>query len=267
MFRGANESSYSSLGSLTGLELWRALQRSREDLEQAFVLLLAQAGSGSIPCTEVERYNGLVEAQVALEQRGLNELQQANIYSGVSSPAALPTVTACQSGEQSIWLRPEQAQTALAGAVQRYQGLREARQRAGARRGGGVLLGSESVSSLMVGGNVLVGWAAQAVAERTYTGIRYDEVQTHEAAASSCLEARKAQVPSAQAQAALSALEQGRGGARVPLGLSVWQALAVAFGAGLVLAGVAWYIWGRNPRAPALSGSCPRRQRRALVME
>jgi hypothetical protein len=201
---------------------------------------------------------------VQIERRGLAELQAASIYSGLTEPAVIPQVTACQSGEQSIWLRPGQAQRALAGAVDRYQGLQQWQMMAGSMRTS--LLGDAAVPSLMVAGGALVSWAAQAVAEHEFSQLTSEEVAAQETAAASYLQASKAALTPAEVQAATQALSQARGRTVLPFGLSVPAALVIAFAAGVVLIGGAWYIFGRSERSPALTGSCPRRSRRALVM-
>lgn len=256
-----------SLEGLSGAVLWNTLQRAREDLELAFVLVLTRASTGAIPCADVAQYNDLVAQQIQLERRGLNELQGSNIYTGLVEPAVIPQVTACQTGEQSIWLRPGQAQKALAGALTRYRGLRRDRVMA-TQRARRPLLGEATLPSLLVAGGVLVGWAAQAVGEHEYSQITSDEVTTHEAAVASYVENSKASLSPVEVQATKQALAQVRGrGSGLPFGLSVPAALLVAFAAGLVLASGAWYIWGRGSSSPTISGSCPRRPRRALVME
>jgi len=260
------------LGTLIGATAWGTLQQARDDLELAFVLILARAGSGPVPCADVAQYNDLVARQVQLEQRALDELQQVGIYTGLTGPGVIPQVTACQTGEQSIWLRPEQAAQALAGAVSRYRGVKGKQLQA--RRGASQpLLGDATSPTLTVSGVVLVGWAAQAVNEYVYEGLTGDEVVGQANAVTSYLQSCKLTLSPAQVTATANALDQARTGSAssssLPWGLTVPVARVLAFAAGLVLAGGAWYIWGRNGSSgsPALTGSCPRRPRRALVME
>jgi hypothetical protein len=252
-----------SLDTLLGRDLWSLLREGREALEQSFVLVIAKAGTTAIPCAEVEQYNALVAAQVDLERRGLSEASQAGLYTGLTQPAEIPIISACQTGEQSIWLNPAQASTALQGAVSRYRGIRS-REQAMVRGYEGSVLGSPDAPALPVAGTVLVAWAAQALAGHTYNSPGRRDVSAHLQAVRQYLQARKADVGASGD--VLRAVAQARGG--TIFGLSPLAALLLAFGAGLAVAGLACYAWGRKRAPQPLQGACARtRRKRVLVME
>ena len=252
-----------SLDTLVGRDLWSLLHEGREALEQAFVLVLAKAGTTSIPCADVERYNALVSAQVDLERRGLQEASQAGLYSGLTSPAQIPSISACQTGEQSIWLNPAQSRGALQGAVARYRGL-QYHERAAMRDYEGGVLGDPDIPALPVAGTVLVSWAARALAEHTYGSLGRQEVSAHLAAVRQYLQARKDDVGGGGDVLRAAAQARGTG---LPFNLSPLAAVLIAFGAGLAVAGIAWYAWGRKSAPASLQGACARtRRKRVLVM-
>lgn len=254
-----------SLDTLLGRDLWPMLREGRDALEQAFVLVIAKAGAAAVPCAEVEQYNTLVTAHLDLERRGLQESAQAGLLTGLNEPVAIPTISACQTGEQSIWLNPSQAQAALQGAVTRYRGLRT-NELALVRGYAGSVLGAPEVPALPVAGTVLVAWAARALAEHGYQSPGRQEVSAHLTAARAYLQARK--IDAGNSAEVLRASAAIRGGAGLPFSLSPLTAIFIAFGAGLAVAGLAWYAWGRQRPSAPLQGACARtRRKRVLVME